>query len=266
MIGRVSCDPGSGATGHRGGGAQRPGIPLLRLAEHRGTGMGLGVPAAIALAEWLGRSGLAPHFVLPVPAETAPLLSAFAPVHRAADPGEGEALAMAAGAGSVVFAGTFRRSAGDPPSAVALTVARAGGAAGGGAAPGVQLRLAWPGGKAVLDGRLAALATGMDWRDLPVLAFAGTACGLLGTALEAEGARLLRLVRVDDAGALPPRLCARLAAEARARGAQLVTAEADTVRLPAKLRSRVLAMPLRLRIGDWTPLAEAAGVAAGDGG
>jgi tetraacyldisaccharide 4'-kinase len=49
-------------------------------------------------------------------------------------------------------------------------------------------------------------------------------------------------------------LLSRLTAEAKARGAQLVTTEKDAVRMPPAMRRQVLALPVRLQIDDWSPV------------
>lgn len=103
-----------------------------------------------------------------------------------------------------------------------------------------------------LEARMEALRTGMDWRGLRVLAFAGGGRGvpLLGV-LRAGGAKVVRAVTLPAEGPIRPALMGRLLREAALRHAQPVTTELDAARLPADQRRRVLVAPMRMRAADW---------------
>lgn len=94
----------------------------------------------------------------------------------------------------------------------------------------------------------------MDWSGLRALAFAGIGRPeKFYASLRALGAELVATRSFDDHAAYSPRLLARLAAEAGALGAQLVTTEKDAARLPPEFRGRVLVLPVRLEVADWQP-------------
>jgi tetraacyldisaccharide 4'-kinase len=121
---------------------------------------------------------------------------------------------------------------------------------------------AWPALCAlpVLEASLEPLRTGMDWDGLRAIAFAGIGRPeKFFTTLRDLGAEIVAAHGLADHAPFEPRVLARLAAEAKASGAQLVTTEKDAARLPPAFLREVIVLPVRLAADDWTPLDAALG-------
>ena len=210
------------------------------------------------------------------------LIAAFAPTWIAANPVEGIIAAAKAGAGVVVL----EDGTSDPPVAGALKIAVED------AARGFGNGFAWPLGPLVqrlekglnsvdlllavgpppaqegfarqwsdhcpcpvVAASLVPLPTGMDWAGLDVIAFAGIgAPERFFATLRGLGANIVRAQALSDHQEMTPALLARLEAEARRAGAQLVTTEKDAVRLPRSFRQNVVSLPVRLEPADWAPI------------
>jgi tetraacyldisaccharide 4'-kinase len=151
------------------------------------------------------------------------------------------------GNGRVMPAGPLREPVADGLARADLLLAI------GGEPERTAFAAAWPAARALpgLAGRLEPLQTGMDWRGLRAIAFAGIGRPeKFFATLRGLGADLVAARSFPDHARYHPRLLARLAAEAAAASAQLVTTEKDAVRLPPAFRRSVLVLPVRLALDD----------------
>ncbi len=119
---------------------------------------------------------------------------------------------------------------------------------------------AWPKLAALprVEGELRPLLTGMPWRGLRCLAFAGIGRPQkFFDTLAETGAEVIATRAFADHARYPRAMVQRLMAEAAKMGAQLVTTEKDAVRLPKDLRPEVLTLPVRLHLEDGATLDDA---------
>ncbi len=109
-----------------------------------------------------------------------------------------------------------------------------------------------------LRAALNPLKTGMDWHGLRVLAFAGIGRpAKFFATLKSFGAEIVATREFGDHAPYTPQILKRLAADARALKAQLVTTEKDAARLPTSFLPKVLTLPVRLVLSDESRLAAA---------
>lgn len=204
------------------------------------------------------------------------LLATFAPVWVAKDRAAGGRAAAAAGAEAVILDDGYQNPALDKDLSVLVVDAETGFGNGRcipagplrepvadglaradlvlaiGAEPARRRLLAdWPElrGLPFATGRIVARATGIDWAGQRVVAFAGIGRPeKFFATLRGLGAEVVAAHALPDHAPLPPRLLARLAREAEAAGAMLVTTDKDAVRLPPSFRGRAMPLPVTLEI------------------
>lgn len=114
-------------------------------------------------------------------------------------------------------------------------------------------RTKWPAvqGLPHASSTIEPLLTGMDWQDMPVLAFAGIGRPeKFYKTLKSLGVELKATRSFDDHQTISTALLGRLEKEAWDMAAQLVTTEKDAVRLPKDWQQKVLTVPVRLKIHE----------------
>lgn len=270
--------------------------PVICVGNINAGGTGK-TPTAIAISQHIIARGGTPHFVtrgyggsIVGPTKVAEqkhkasetgdeplLLAAFAPTWVAKDRKAGVEAAVADGASVIILDDGFQNPAVHKDlSIVVIDAAR--GFGNGRVIPAGPLREPAEVGLARADlvvsigsskrplnvtlphakGRLVPLQTGMVWKDLPVLAFAGIGHPKkFFDTLRDMGAQIIHAEALSDHQPLTDALMTRLEMEAKVRKAQLVTTEKDAVRLPDRFRAKVLTVPVRLELEDWQPLDDA---------
>ena len=203
------------------------------------------------------------------------LMAAFGPVWVAKDRAAGAKAAVAAGAQIILLDDGFQNPALEKDLSIVVVDARQG-FGNGKVIPAGPLREPIATGLARADftlsigaaedhvnipgppqlrGTLAPLPTGMSWQGVPVFAFAGIGQPeKFFRTLKALGVDLRGTEALSDHQPLSQALLIRLGDKAAKLSAQPVTTEKDAVRLPPALRGRVMTLPVRLEIEDWSPL------------
>lgn len=247
-----------------------PKVPVVTLAEATAFPGDLVTPAAIAVLQRLQALGAAPEVFAPDARKLPNLLGDFAPLRHVAEGAAGPLLLP----GTAGSEGKLRlsillvaappglgnglpRPAGPLRAPLARLFAQSGLLILSGTARARRAFLRrWQGAglPPVQEATLGPLATGMAWSGLRAIAIARGDAGPLAAALTEEGAEVLRAVALDARGRVSAALCARLVAEARREGAQLVAGEAEAAALPPGFRSQVLTLPMRFAAADWSPL------------
>ncbi len=268
----------------------RVGVPVICVGNLTAGGAGK-TPTVIAVAGRLAARGIAVHVVsrghggrLRGPVRVDPrrhrasevgdeplLLAGFAPTWVARDRAAGARAAVAAGAGAILLDDGFQ----NPALVKDLSIVVVDGGVGFGngfCIPAGPLREPVAAGLAradlvlvigegdvdlpvprpVLRGTLVARDIGIDWRGQRVVAFAGIGRPeKFFATLRDLGATLIGAHSFPDHAPYPPVILRRMAAEAVAAGALLVTTDKDAVRLPAFFRGQAIPLPVTLEIsGD----------------
>ena len=109
-----------------------------------------------------------------------------------------------------------------------------------------------------IQAEIVPIETGMNWKGLRVLAFAGIGNPeKFFTSLHNLGATIVATKSLDDHQVFNKKILSRLEIEATQLNAQLVTTEKDAIRLPQEFRTNILSLPVRLKMKDWAQLESA---------
>ncbi len=98
---------------------------------------------------------------------------------------------------------------------------------------------------------LEVLNTGISWKNLKVVAFAGIAHPEnFFETLRDQGADIVSCQSLGDHQIISSTIMKRLIEEARSENAQLVTTEKDYVRLPKQFKNEVITLPIRIKLNE----------------